>query len=75
MTSAEWGSRLHRAVYAAKPNIVQLLLDAGADARAFSAGRKNYGESPAQVAERIQHPGTREAILRPLEGQVDSGNS
>lgn len=69
VTSEVWGSPLHRAVYAAKPNIVKLLLGAGADPTAISAGRKTYGESPAQVAERVKHPETREAILSLLESR------
>lgn len=63
VTNAEWGTPLHLAVHASKPNIVRLLLDAGADPSAISVGRKNYGESPAREAERLPHPGTREAIL------------
>ncbi|RMJ20767.1 hypothetical protein PHISP_08363 [Aspergillus sp. HF37] len=56
VTSEEWGTPLHRAAYAAKPDIVKLLLDAGADPTAISVGRKYYGKSPAQVAERVRHP-------------------
>lgn len=63
VTNGEWGTPLHLAVHASKPNIVRLLLDAGADPTAISVGRKNYGESPAREAERLPHPGTREAIL------------
>lgn len=70
VTSAEWGSPLHRAVYHAKPKIVKLLLDAGADPIAISTGTKTYNQTPAQVAaERVQHPETRETIRSLLESR------
>ncbi|KAL6230355.1 ankyrin repeat-containing domain protein [Aspergillus navahoensis] len=40
VTSTEWGTPLHCAIRAGKPNIVKLLLDAGANPMARSAGRK-----------------------------------
>ncbi|KAB8211916.1 ankyrin repeat-containing domain protein [Aspergillus parasiticus] len=63
VTSDEWGTPLHLAIRSAKLNLAKLLLDAGADPTVVSGGRRTYGKSPRQVAERMQDPGIREAIL------------
>ncbi|KAL2802191.1 hypothetical protein BJX63DRAFT_426239 [Aspergillus granulosus] len=53
MTSEEWGMPLHCAVRAEKPDIVKVLLDAGADPTVRLRGRKTRGYTPAEVAERM----------------------
>jgi hypothetical protein len=63
VTSEEWGTPLHCAARAARPAIVKLLLDAGADATVPSTGRKTIRRTPAEVAERVRHQGTRETLL------------
>ncbi|KAL3465578.1 ankyrin repeat-containing domain protein [Aspergillus heterothallicus] len=63
VTSEEWGTPLHCAARAARPAIVKLLLDAGADATVLSTGRKTIGRTPAEVAERVRNQGTRETLL------------
>lgn len=53
-TSAEWGTPLHCAVHFAEEEVVQILLDAGADPTA-RAECKQFGErDPAELAE-LQH--------------------
>jgi ankyrin repeat protein len=49
--NAEWGTPLHLAVYAAKPNLVKLLMDAGADPTSHVSGRRFPGKSPLQMAQ------------------------
>lgn len=71
ITSPEWGTPLHRAIYATQTKAVKVLLDAGADPTAISVGRRHHGKSPAQVAERLR-PSTRETILRLLESRQNS---
>ncbi|KAL4741179.1 hypothetical protein BDV11DRAFT_168531 [Aspergillus similis] len=64
MASDNWGTSLYFAIYSSKVNLVKLLLDAGADGAAVSAGGKSYGKSLAQVAiERVRDAGTREDVL------------
>ncbi|KAF5865110.1 hypothetical protein ETB97_005351 [Aspergillus alliaceus] len=70
VTSDEWGTPLHCAICCARPNVVKLLLDAGADLTIVSGGRKTYGKSPMQVAESVPDPGTREAILSLLDSKA-----
>jgi ankyrin repeat protein len=67
------GHSLHCAVRAQKPNVVKLLLGAGADPTVRSAGKKTLGQTPAEIAERVGHQGTREALLGLLrvEGRSD----
>jgi hypothetical protein len=38
-------------VYAAKPNLVKLLMDAGADPTSHVSGRRFPGKSPLQMAQ------------------------
>ncbi|GFF29350.1 ankyrin repeat and KH domain-containing protein mask [Aspergillus udagawae] len=66
-TSAEWGTPLHRAVYSYKPNLVKLLLEAGADPTARSAGTQFRGKTPLQAAETLHHSHERQAILSLLQ--------
>jgi ankyrin repeat protein len=49
--NAEWGTPLHLAVYAGKPNLVKLLMDAGADPTIKVSGRRFPGMSPLQMAQ------------------------
>jgi ankyrin repeat protein len=70
--SAEWGTPLHLAVYAGKPNIVKLLLDAGADPTTKSAaGTRHYpGQTPSQIAQTLSHltpPDITQAMLNLLQ--------
>jgi ankyrin repeat protein len=67
MTSVEWGTPLHRAVYSYKPNLVKLLLEAGADPTAQSAGTQFCGKTPLQAAETLRHSNERQAILSLLQ--------
>lgn len=53
VTSQEWGTPLHLAVYAKKLNIVKLLLHAGTDSTAHSVGTNYFGLTPAEI---VQHP-------------------
>ncbi|KAE8372196.1 ankyrin [Aspergillus bertholletiae] len=62
-THAKWGTPLHLAIYSAKPNIVKLLLDAGADPTAVSVGTQFPGKNPSQAAETVRHPETRQTIF------------
>ncbi|KAL3492447.1 ankyrin repeat-containing domain protein [Aspergillus germanicus] len=78
VTNEQWGTPLHCAVRAEKPNIVKLLLDAGADVSVRSAGRKTLGNTPVEIAERVGHQDTRDILLSLLRGtstnsQGDSG--
>ncbi|KAF7159490.1 hypothetical protein CNMCM5623_004828 [Aspergillus felis] len=66
-TSAEWGTPLHRAVHSCKPNLVKLLLEAGADPTARPACTQFRGKTPLQVAETLPHPNARQAILSLLQ--------
>ncbi|KAJ5443100.1 hypothetical protein N7491_000938, partial [Penicillium cf. griseofulvum] len=50
------GTPLHRAIDLGPPNIIKVLLDAGADPLARPAGTRYYDESPFQMAERSQRP-------------------
>jgi ankyrin repeat protein len=61
--SAEWGTPLHCAVRAGKPNTVKALLDAGANPTARATG-KHIGENktPLEVAEAIGQRELRETI-------------
>ncbi|RAQ49564.1 hypothetical protein AFGD_002135 [Aspergillus flavus] len=70
VTSDEWGTPLHCAIRSAKPNLVRLLLDAGADPTVVSGGRKTYGKSPTQVADSVRDPAIREAILSLLDSHA-----
>ncbi|KAE8309982.1 ankyrin repeat-containing domain protein [Aspergillus transmontanensis] len=70
VTSDEWGTPLHCAIRSAKPNLVKLLLDAGADPTVVSGGRKTYGKTPTQVAESVHDPSIREAILSLLDSHA-----
>jgi len=69
--SAEWGTPLHLAVYSAKPIVVKLLLDAGADPTVRAAATTKYpGQTPAQVAEKIGRmgfPDTMQTVLDILQ--------
>jgi hypothetical protein len=75
VTSDEWGTPLHFAVRAEKPNMVQLLLDAGAHATVRSTGRKILEETPAEIAGRVSHQGTRETLLGLLRVEGHSDHS
>ncbi|KAL2801818.1 ankyrin repeat-containing domain protein [Aspergillus granulosus] len=57
VTNEQWGTPLHYAAYAQRPNIVKLLLEAGADITVRSTGRKTLGQTPAEIAERVGHQG------------------
>ena len=58
---------LDLAVYAARPEIVKLLLDAGADPTTKSFDTKYYpGRTPAQIAKTLA-PDARQAILTRLQ--------
>jgi hypothetical protein len=48
------GTHLHRATDFGLTNIIQALLDAGADRSAWLAGTPYYNEFPLQLAERPQ---------------------
>ncbi|ESZ90868.1 hypothetical protein SBOR_8737 [Sclerotinia borealis F-4128] len=71
MTNAEWGTPLHLAVYAAKPNIVKLLLEAGTDPTTGVAGRRFPGKSPLQMEQTLghRHSELTETILSLLQPQ------
>lgn len=64
---AGWGTPLHYAVWTGKPNIVKVLLDAGADPTARSAGRRYNGEPPSAAAEHQRTPKIKEELLRLLQ--------
>ncbi|KAE8157568.1 ankyrin repeat-containing domain protein [Aspergillus tamarii] len=70
VTDDEWGTPLHLAICCSRINVVKLLLDAGADPTVVSGGRRTYGKTPAQVAENVQDPGIREAILSLLDSHT-----
>lgn len=59
VTDKTWGTPLHRAIDLGLPNIIKVLLDAGADR---PAGMRYHDESPLQMAERSQHP-KKQAML------------
>lgn len=61
-THAKWGTPLHRAIYSARPNLVKLLLHAGADRTARSPGTQYHGKTPSEAAETVRNPNTRQAI-------------
>ncbi|KAJ5972057.1 uncharacterized protein N7479_001975 [Penicillium vulpinum] len=61
-TSSRWGTPLHRAVEISKPNIIKLLLDAGADPTARPTKTIYYNRSPLQMAENSQSS-RRQAML------------
>ncbi|KAJ5293541.1 beta-lactamase-like protein [Penicillium atrosanguineum] len=61
--NADWGTPLHFAVRTGKPNIVKLLLDAGADPTARSAGKRYHGEPPSAAAQHQQNPEIKEQLL------------
>jgi ankyrin repeat protein len=68
-TSAEWGTPLHLAVSAKKPNIIKLLLDAGADRSMQSTGTRYTGQTPLQIAQMYSmvDPAITEIILSLLQ--------
>jgi ankyrin repeat protein len=68
-TNAEWGTPLHLAVYAVRPNIVKLLLDAGADPLTRATSRRFPGESPLQLAQTQghRHPEITQTMLNLLQ--------
>ncbi|KAJ6127215.1 hypothetical protein N7523_002827 [Penicillium sp. IBT 18751x] len=67
--NADWGTPLHFAVRTGKPNIVKLLLDAGADPTTRSAGKRYYGELPSAAAELQQNPEIKEKLLDLLRSE------
>ncbi|KAB8238029.1 ankyrin repeat domain-containing protein [Aspergillus alliaceus] len=73
-TSVKWRDPLHRAIHSARPNIVKLLLDAGADPTGQSAHPQYRGGSPLQIAKDIQLSELQQAILTLLQCRgVDVG--
>ncbi|RAH78950.1 ankyrin [Aspergillus japonicus CBS 114.51] len=69
ITSAEWGTPLHRAVYLAKGRVVELLLEAGADPTARVECRQFGDRSPVGVAEAR---GQRDPALQvPLQNIIE----
>ncbi|KAF5859537.1 hypothetical protein ETB97_002778 [Aspergillus alliaceus] len=73
-TSVKWRDPLHRAIHSARPNIVKLLLDAGADPTGQSAHPQYRGGSPLQIAKGIQLSELQQAILTLLQYRgVDVG--
>ncbi|KAL2837499.1 ankyrin repeat-containing domain protein [Aspergillus pseudoustus] len=75
VTNEQWGTPLHYAAYAQRPNIVTLLLEAGADITVRSAGRKTLGQTPAEIAERVGHQGIRDTLLSLLRVENVSGST
>ncbi|KAJ5771518.1 uncharacterized protein N7511_003569 [Penicillium nucicola] len=65
--NAEWGTPLHYAVWSGRPNLVKILLDAGADPTARSLGKRYYGEPPLAAAEFIRIPKYKEEIIALLQ--------
>ncbi|KNG88400.1 hypothetical protein ANOM_004298 [Aspergillus nomiae NRRL 13137] len=71
-TSADWGTPLHCAVCLAMENLVQILLDAGADPTAQLGCKQFRDRSPAEVAElliRVKDPSSQakyQSILKLL---------
>ncbi|GAB1195627.1 hypothetical protein APSETT444_004889 [Aspergillus pseudonomiae] len=73
-TSAKWGTPFHRAIQSARPNIVKVLLDAGAGPTGQLADLKYAGASPLRMARDIKLPEVQEAILSLLRSRgVDVG--
>jgi ankyrin repeat protein len=68
--NADWGTPLHFAVRTGKPNIVKLLLDAGADPAARSAGKRYYGEPPSAAAKHQQNSEIKEKLLDLLRSET-----
>ncbi|KAJ5826823.1 hypothetical protein N7447_003586 [Penicillium robsamsonii] len=56
VTDETRGTRLHCAINFGLTDIIQLLLDAGADPMAQPSGTRNHDDSPVQMAQRSYHP-------------------
>ncbi|KAE8151547.1 ankyrin repeat-containing domain protein [Aspergillus avenaceus] len=69
-TDAKWGTPLHLAIHSCKPNIVKLLLDAGADPAGVSNGTEFPGETPLQVAESVEDTDLRKRLLGILRSRT-----
>lgn len=71
-TNSEWGTPLHLAVYAAKPNLVKLLMDAGADPNSTVYGRRYPGKTPLQMAQtrHSRFPEITQALLALLQRKL-----
>ncbi|KAH8431509.1 ankyrin repeat domain-containing protein [Aspergillus melleus] len=81
VTSAEWGTPLHCAVHFAMQDVIQVLLDAGADPTMRVECRQFPNETPAEVAEfmRQSDPDDEEEFRRVLnllpDAPVDQNTS
>ncbi|KAE8348481.1 ankyrin [Aspergillus coremiiformis] len=72
--SVKWGNPLNRAIHSARPKIVKILLDAGADPTGQSAHPQYRGVGPLQIVKNIQSPKLQQAILTLLQSQgIDVG--
>ncbi|GFF56485.1 26S proteasome non-ATPase regulatory subunit 10 [Aspergillus lentulus] len=74
-TSANWGTPLHCAVRFAMEDVVQILLDAGADPTARPGCKQFRDRSPAEVAElhiQVKHPSMQAKYQSILKLLVDA---
>ncbi|KAB8211915.1 ankyrin [Aspergillus parasiticus] len=73
-TSVKYGNPIHRAIHSSRPNIVKVLLDAGADPTGQSAHPQYRGGSPLRLAKCIRSPELQETMLALLQSRgVDIG--
>ncbi|GAB1192907.1 hypothetical protein APSETT444_002106 [Aspergillus pseudonomiae] len=72
--SVKYGNPIHRAIHSARPNIVKVLLDAGADSTGQSAHPQYRGGSPLQIAKCIRSPELQKTMLALLRSRgIDIG--